>query len=178
MMRLAIAAFGLICAISLTAGGAQAKTKPKPKPKPFTNAAVKISGYAFTQGAFCAEYAGNCPGGGCVCYQDATAKASGPLLGKGASADLTLNVAVEDSTPTANPGYCAPVFGQATITAAPGGAVETVNILATLCGAGLSGGYTVSSSTNGAKAYGVLKSASLNPQTGAASLILAPLVTK
>jgi hypothetical protein len=90
-MRVARAAF-MICVICLASGVALAKSKPKPKPKPFTNATIRISGTAFTLGAFCTGYAANCPGGGCTCYQDQTAKAKGPLLPKKASADLTLNV--------------------------------------------------------------------------------------
>jgi hypothetical protein len=176
-MRVARAAF-MICVICLASGVALAKSKPKPKPKPFTNATIRISGTAFTLGAFCTGYAANCPGGGCTCYQDQTAKAKGPLLPKKASADLTLNVDESDATPAGDPVVCKPVFGAATITAAPGGAVETVNILATLCGGTLTGGYTVSSSNNGAKAYGVLTSASLDPRTSAIGLTLSPLVTK
>jgi len=123
------------------------------KSGPFIDGSMKVTGTASAPSVGAcsgATFAANCPTApstaeNCACVQVPNATVTGAAIGKG-TANLSFDEDAGDGDGTdgsITPSNCEPVFGYGVFTDSKTAAQATVNIVGTLCGTSLSGGYSV-----------------------------------
>ena len=118
----------------------------------FVGGNMKVTGTASAPSAGACSgvtFAANCPTApntaeSCACVQVSNATVTGAAIGKG-TANLSFDEDAGDGDGTdgsITPSNCEPVFGSGGFIDSKTAAQATVNIVATLCGSSLSGGYS------------------------------------